>query len=66
MTKDGTSTCNIQELNHKHLPIRKNNVVESIGFCHSWRHTIVRGNDPLYKASVEQITKNQSNEAQSK
>ena len=65
-TEDGTRACDVKELDHENLPIWKYNVIKPVGFCYSGRHTVIRSEDTLHKASIEQITQHKSNQAQQK
>ena len=59
-TEDGTRTGNVQELNHKDLPVGKDNIVNTIGLGNSRSDAIVRGYYFLNEAPIEHITKQQS------
>ena len=65
-TKDGARSRNVQELNHKHLPVGKNDVVQAVSLSHSRSNTVVRAKHVGHKSTIKQITQNKSNEAQRK
>ena len=65
-TKDGACTRDIQKLNHKHLPVRKYDVIHPVGLSHSGCHTVIGAEYVCYKTAIEQITQNKSQKAQRK
>ena len=65
-TKDRACTGNVQELNHKNLPVGKYHKVQSVRFCDGWRRTVIRSEHPFHKASIEQIAQDKSHQAHTK
>ena len=65
-TEDRTCTRNVQKLDHKNLPRRQHDVVETIGLGHCRRHTIIGAKHPFDETAVEQITNHESHKAQQK
>ena len=62
-THDGSkyrsSTGNIQELDHKDFPTRQHHKVNSVGFCHCWRRTVVRTENMRHKFSIKEVAQYQ-------
>ena len=54
-TEDGPGTCDVQKLDHKHLPVRKHNVVNTIGHGNSRSFPVVRAKHAVHKTAIQQI-----------
>ena len=65
-TEDGACARDVEELDHEDLPSGHHDVVQPIGLADGGRHAVIGAEYALNKAAVEEITDNQSNNAQCK
>ena len=65
-TEDRSQACDIQELYHKDFPRRQRDIVHPVGFGNSRSLAVVRSEYVFYKASVDEITCNQRQQAERK
>ena len=62
-SENGTRAGDVKKLNHKYLPIGKNDEVNTVGFGHGGGNTVVGTENPLYETTVKQIAQHKSYEA---
>ena len=59
-SKNWSRSRNIEELNHKDFPTWQYHEVDTIGFGHCWRRTVVRTEHFRHKFSIKHVAQNKS------
>ena len=61
-TEDRTRTSDVQELDHEDLPPGENDIIHTVGFRHSWSHSVVRTENLLNKPAIDHVAYDQCKE----
>ena len=64
--EDGAKACDIQQLDHKQLPLRQNHIVHAIVDPNSGSLAVVGTKGILYDLAVEEVTQDQDDQAEQK
>ena len=62
-SENRSCSSNVQELNHKHFPAGKHDVIDSVVHTDGWRHPVVRTKNTFNHLAVHHITDEQQNKA---